>query len=120
MNVEDVAKAEPLILTLADLARRAGKITLDYYQTDLKIDRKSDFSPVTEAHRNTHTFLRAEIATLFPGDTVVGEEFGETNGVRGGRRWIIDPIDGTKAFIHGVPLFGVMIGIEEKREMIAG
>ena len=105
--------------TLEDLARRAGAITLEHFRAGVKVETKADQSPVSIADRSTEEFLRAEIARLFPGDTIVGEEFGETTGSTG-RRWIVDPIDGTKSFIHGVPLYGVMIGLEEDGEIVAG
>lgn len=110
-----------LIVTLEDLARRAGDITLKYFQNpDLAVESKNDASPVTIADRETEQFIRDEISRQFPGDVVVGEEFGESLGEAGARRWIVDPIDGTKSFIHGVPLYGVMIGVEENGQMRAG
>jgi len=109
-----------LIETLADLARRAGAITLQYYQTGIQVETKADESPVTIADRNTEKFLREEIAKLFPDDCVMGEEFGESAGKPGARKWIVDPIDGTKSFVRGVPLYGVMIGVEEAGEIVAG
>src|SRR4051794_30159021 len=105
-----------LMSTLTTLATQAGEITLRYFQnSDLAVETKVDESPVTIADRETETFLRSEITRLFPGDAVVGEEFGETSGSGSpdSRRWIVDPIDGTKSFIHGVPLYGVMIGVEQ-------
>lgn len=110
-----------LIDVLEDLSRRAGEITLKYFQNpELAVEAKADESPVTIADRETEQFIRAEVARLYPGDVVIGEEFGEGPGAEGARRWIVDPIDGTKSFIHGVPLYGVMIGVEENGEMIAG
>ncbi len=110
-----------LLKTLETLARQAGDITLKYFQnTDLVVEAKSDESPVTIADRETEQFIRNEVARLFPGDVVIGEEFGEGPGEAGARRWIVDPIDGTKSFIHGVPLYGVMIGVEEDGKMVAG
>lgn len=104
--------------TLQELSQRAGEITLKYFQTNLEIIQKNDLSPVTIADRETEQFLRTEIERRFPGDTILGEEYG-TSGT-GGRKWIIDPIDGTKTFVHGVPLYGVLIGIEEDGEIVAG
>src|SRR5262249_49566129 len=90
----------------------AGQLILEYYQSaGLAVDRKRDKSPVTVADRRAEEFLRAEIAREFPGDGVLGEEFGEQPGTNG-FRWILDPIDGTKSFIHGVPLFGTLVGVE--------
>lgn len=110
-----------LLETLESLARQAGDITLKYFQNpELAVEAKQDESPVTVADRETEQFIRDEIARLFPGDVVIGEEFGEGPGEAGARRWIVDPIDGTKSFIHGVPIYGVMIGVEEDGEVIGG
>lgn len=101
-------------------AREAGKIILRYYQsTGLTIDRKKDTSPVTIADRTAEEFIRGEIRKSFPADSVLGEEFGETAGTSG-FRWILDPLDGTKSFIHGVPLFGTMIGVEYQNQCVVG
>ena len=94
------------------LAVKAGEITLKYYcSPTLTHDRKGDNSPVTVADREAEQFLRAELIKAFPGDGVLGEEFGETAGTSG-YRWILDPIDGTKSFIVGVPMYSVLIGLE--------
>jgi histidinol-phosphatase len=95
-----------------DAAREAGKLTLRYFQRDdLQIDLKSDATPVTVADREAEQLLRRKIAAAFPQDGILGEEFGEQAGMSG-YRWILDPIDGTKSFVHGVPLYGVLIGVE--------
>jgi histidinol-phosphatase len=100
-------------------ARRAGEIVMPYYQGDVVVQTKDDGSPVTLADRGAEEQLRRMIRERFPGDGLLGEEFGETPGTSG-RRWILDPIDGTKAFIRGVPLFGVLIGLEEDGEAVLG
>ncbi len=92
-------------------AWQAGRITLRHFQTGIAVDRKSDDSPVTEADRAAEREIAGLIQDRFPDDAIVGEEFGDRDG-RTGRRWIIDPIDGTKSFVHGVPLYGVMICVE--------
>lgn len=93
-------------------AVEAGKLTLRYFQSaNLQVERKSDQSPVTIADREAEQLLRDRIAKQFPQDGILGEEFGETPG-ESGVRWILDPIDGTKSFISGVPLYGTMVGIE--------
>ncbi len=103
-----------------ELAEKAGTLILSYYRSSsLEVHSKRDDSPVTEADRHAEKLIREELAVLFPDDGVFGEEFDEK--VSGnGRRWILDPIDGTRSFIHGVPLFGVMIGLEIDREMKLG
>jgi histidinol phosphatase-like enzyme (inositol monophosphatase family) len=97
----------------------AGRITLAYFQTALDVERKADQSPVTIADRSAEEKLRALIRARYPGDAIVGEEFGEKSGTTG-YRWILDPIDGTKSFIHGVPLYGVMVAVEREGRAIAG
>jgi histidinol phosphatase-like enzyme (inositol monophosphatase family) len=102
------------------IAREAGKITLDYFRRDgLEVERKGDDTPVTIADRRAEEHLRTRIAEAFAHDPVVGEELTDQPG-NSPFRWIVDPIDGTKAFIHGVPLFGTLIGIEYEGEPVAG
>ncbi|MDB5389441.1 MAG: inositol monophosphatase [Planctomycetaceae bacterium] len=98
----------------------AKTLILGYYQAaELEVERKRDSSPVTAADKGAEQLLRAEIAQKFPGDGVLGEEFGDTPG-SSGFRWILDPIDGTKSFIHGVPLFGTLIGLEYEGQCVLG
>src|SRR3990172_1639234 len=100
-------------------AEEAGRITLRYFQGHFEVDTKPDASYVTVADREAEAFVRAAIEWRFPEDGVVGEEFGELR-PEARRRWIIDPIDGTFSFVHGVPLYGVLIGVEEDGEPLAG
>lgn len=101
-------------------ARRAGDFTLTHFQRDdLAVETKSDASPVTVADRGAEQLLRAAIAATFPHDAILGEEFGEQSGTSG-YRWILDPIDGTKSFISGVPLYGTLIGIERDGRSVVG
>jgi histidinol-phosphatase len=94
------------------IAVEAGKLTLKYFQNAaLAVEQKADNSPVTVADREAEELLRERIHKHFPRDGVLGEEFGEEAG-ESGVRWILDPIDGTKSFISGVPLYGTMVGIE--------
>ena len=103
-----------------DAARRAGELILGYYQSsDLVVDRKGDSSPVTAADRGAEKLLRDEIAGTFPDDGVLGEELGEKPSTNG-YRWILDPIDGTKSFVHGVPLYGTLIGLEYEGRCVLG
>src|SRR5262245_8488069 len=90
-------------------ARQAGDFTLTHFQTaTLAVETKADASPVTVADRGAEQLLRTAIAAAFPNDAILGEEFGEQPGTSG-YRWILDPIDGTKSFISGVPLYGTLI-----------
>ncbi len=103
-----------------DTSRKAGELTLSFFRSkSLKVDAKRDDTPVTEADRKAEELIRSRIEKAFPEDGIFGEEFGDKIG-RSGRRWILDPIDGTRSFIHGVPLYGVMIGLEVEREMLLG
>ena len=103
-----------------EVATAAGKITLEFFQSsDLKVDRKSDASPVTEADRAAELLIRARIESVFPHDGWVGEEFGIREGTSG-YRWIIDPIDGTKSFVSGVPLYATLIGLEYEGDAVLG
>ena len=93
-------------------AKQAGEITLRYFQQDnFAVEMKQDASPVTIADQESEQHLRDQIAAAFPDDAILGEEYGEKTGTSG-YRWILDPIDGTKSFVYGVPLYGTLIGIE--------
>lgn len=97
-----------------EMAQEAGELILRYYQhPELAVEAKADDSPVTIADREAEKLLRERITARFPDDAILGEEFGEHPGTNGWR-WILDPVDGTKSFVHGVPLFGTLIGIEKE------
>ena len=101
-------------------AREAGAITLEYFRRDdLQVERKADHSPVTAADRAAETHLRARISAAFPDDAILGEELADRPGTSG-FRWILDPIDGTKSFIHGVPLYGTLVGVEHNGQTTLG
>lgn len=102
------------------IAREAGLHTLNYFQrADLAVELKSDASPVTVADREAEQHLRQRIAERFADDAILGEEFGEQNGTTG-YRWILDPIDGTKSFVHGVPLYGTLVAVEHGGRSVIG
>ena len=102
-----------------EIAREAGAITLQYFKGSFATERKSDNSFVTTADREAERFLRRQIEQTFPDDAILGEEEGEKSG-GSGKRWIIDPIDGTYSFVHGVPLYAVLIGLEVSAESLLG
>lgn len=103
-----------------DIAREAAELILGYYRVDgLTIERKADESPVTVADRGAEELLRKRIENRFPADGILGEEFGEKSSTNG-FRWILDPIDGTKAFMHGVGQFGTLIGLEQGDDVVLG
>lgn len=100
-------------------AREAGAVTLRYFGPGLDHERKPDGTPVTRADREAERLLRERIAARFPDHGILGEEEGE---IRPGAsiRWIVDPIDGTKSFMRGVPLYGVLVGVEVDGEPVVG
>jgi myo-inositol-1(or 4)-monophosphatase len=95
-----------------ETAYLAGRLTLGFFQTGIQPDLKPDESPVTIADKRAEELIRSRIETAYPDCAILGEEFGETDREGASRRWIIDPIDGTKAFIHGVPLYSVLLALE--------
>ena len=100
-------------------AIEAGELVLGYYGGRLAYEDKLDGTPVTAADRRSEEMLRECIATRFPNHAVLGEEYGESN--PGARvRWVLDPVDATRSFMRGVPLFGVLIGIEVAGEPVVG
>ena len=114
---------EPTLQDLLDFAQdiawNAGKITLRYFGTGVVPEFKQDQSPVTVADREAEDYLRSRITSQFPDHGILGEEWGTLN--EGARyRWILDPIDGTKSFVQGVPLYGVLVGLERDGEPILG
>jgi histidinol-phosphatase len=103
---------QPYLTFARQLAYRAGRITLSHYNKGIQHDLKQDESPVTLADRATEEFIRGEIEKNFPTHAIVGEEYGETAGDANPFRWIVDPIDGTKSFMKGVPFYSVLIALE--------
>lgn len=111
-SVECDKSMTPDLQFALEMAEEAGRLTLTYFsRKSLRVFTKRDASPVTEADRKAEELIRNFITSQYPQDGVLGEEFDECPSANR-RRWIIDPIDGTKAFIHGVPLYGVMIALE--------
>src|SRR5438128_5901174 len=101
------------------IAREAGAMTLQYFKGSFAAERKADNSFVTIADRETERFLRRQIEQTFPDDAILGEEELAKPGTSG-RRWILDPIDGTYSFVHGVPLYAVLIGLEVDADPLLG
>ena len=100
--------------------RKASELILGYYQSKgLRVETKKDHSPVTVADREAEALIRTNIVREFPGDGAMGEELG-TFPSSNGFNWILDPVDGTKSFIHGVPLFGTLIGLEYEKRLVIG
>jgi len=102
------------------LAQRAGELTLGYFRSaGLAVDWKEDGTPVTRADREAERLIREALELSHPGDGILGEEEDE-KASKTGRRWIIDPIDGTKAFTHGVGLYSNLLALEDERGIVLG
>ena len=111
----DFAAALSLAGQLADVARA---IALRHFRTPLAVERKGDGSPVTVADRGIETQMRRMIRAAFPGHAIRGEEFAPEGS--GGFTWVLDPIDGTKSFVTGYPLFGSLIALLQGDRPVLG
>jgi histidinol phosphatase-like enzyme (inositol monophosphatase family) len=101
------------------VARIAGDVAQRHFRSGLTVEIKQDGSPVTLADREAERAARDWLASTFPADGVLGEEYGEQPAAAG-RRWIIDPIDGTKSFLRGVPLWGTLVALCDRTSVLAG
>ena len=108
-----------LLEAVSDVARAAGAVALRHFTSTLTVEQKPDGSPVTIADRTAEHCARDWIRARFPEDGVLGEELGAVR-QDARRRWIIDPIDGTKSFVRGVPLWGTLVGVCEDDGVVAG
>jgi len=113
-------------VTLADdldlahsLADAADAITLDRFRAlDLQVDTKPDLTPVSDADRSVERSLRGLVQAARPGDALLGEEYGADGD--GPRRWVVDPVDGTKNFVRGVPVWATLIALQVEGEVVVG
>jgi myo-inositol-1(or 4)-monophosphatase len=105
---------------VVDVASQAGQVTLEYFQTGVQVDLKDDQTPVTIADRKAEELIRRRIEVQYPRHAVWGEEGGEKAVAGATHRWFIDPIDGTKSFIRGVPLYAVLLGLEIEGQIEVG
>jgi histidinol phosphatase-like enzyme (inositol monophosphatase family) len=107
---------------IEDLARAAGEVILPFFRTNLSVQDKSGkkaFDPVTEADRAAEAIIRSRILTHFPAHGIVGEEFGSHQ--KGAEFvWVVDPIDGTRSFVCGIPLWGTLIGLLRNGSPVLG
>jgi histidinol phosphatase-like enzyme (inositol monophosphatase family) len=103
---------QSFLATAHALADRAGAVILPHFRTDQAVDHKGGglFDPVTAADRNAEAAIREKIAEVFPAHGILGEEFGASAGETE-YCWVIDPIDGTRSFIIGLPIWGTLIGL---------
>jgi len=102
-----------------EIAKKGGQHTLNYFNKSFEVERKSDDSPVTIADRQAESIMREQIVDRFPEHGIIGEEHGRRN-EESAIQWILDPIDGTKSFIHGVPLYTTLIGVVVDNEPVVG
>jgi histidinol-phosphatase len=107
------------LATAAEAALAAGAIQLDKRNNILRVEEKSDRTPVTEVDRLCETVIREMILKRFPDDGFLGEETGEEKGTSG-RKWIVDPLDGTRPYIRGLPTFSALIALEDGGELALG
>jgi len=115
----DPAELAELLEFARAIAREAGRIAGEAFGARLAAERKPDDTLVTETDRRAESLLRERLAARCPRDGVIGEEHGAIEGETG-RRWTVDPIDGTRSFVHGVPLYGVLIGLLAGDEAVLG
>lgn len=108
------------ILTFAQqVCHEAGRLTVGYFRRSLEVIQKADDSPVTIADREAEQFVRSAIEKKFPNHSIMGEEHG-TKESSSTWKWYIDPIDGTKAFIHGIPFYTMLVGVTREGRSVAG
>jgi len=115
----NVISPASLLEATQEAGRIAGAAALRHFRTELDVKSKDDGSPVTIADREAESVVRDWIGRRFPDDGIEGEELGVVR-PDAPRRWVIDPIDGTKTFIRGVPLWGTLIAVVERSEVLAG
>jgi histidinol-phosphatase len=115
----NASELRALLRFAVSLAKGAGEITLGHFRNLREVARKADGTLVTAADREAESYLRARIEKRFSADAIIGEEQGERRG-SSGRCWIIDPLDGTYSFARGIPLYGVLIGLEIDGEPALG
>ncbi len=116
-----MAEKQSLFAFFEEIAEAAAAATLPYFRTQMSIDNKlaGGFDPVTEADKSAERAIRAIIERDYPDDGILGEEYGLVR-ENAARRWVIDPVDGTRAFISGLPVWGTLVGLTEDNIAIAG
>lgn len=119
MSPDKKGEAALLLEAAQELARRTGSVALRHFRSALTVESKTDGSPVTIADRTAEETARHWITQRFPEDGILGEEYGAHQpGAR--RRWLIDPIDGTKTYVRGVPLWGTLIAVCAGEQVLVG
>ncbi len=115
MNPEWRARFDQAVIA----AKQAAQLALRYFDANVPVEWKQDLTPVTVADREAEALLKKSLLGRFPSDGFLGEESGHTPS-SSGFRWIIDPIDGTRSFVRGIPLWATLVGLEHHGEQIAG
>jgi histidinol-phosphatase len=115
-NMHDL---KTMLEVASEAAMLGGKRTLAYFNAGVTVETKADASPVTIADRESELAIRARIKASYPEHSILGEEGGFETG-NPDFKWIIDPLDGTKTFVRGVPLYGVLVGLEIEGEVVVG
>lgn len=110
---------DQVLVVAIEAAKAAGEIALHYFRSNLTVETKADRTPVTRADRECEAKIVEILSARFPDHGFLGEEMGERSG-KSDARWIIDPIDGTKNFIRGIPFFATLIALEEAGEVTTG
>src|SRR6185503_13786150 len=114
-----MAEVDAFLSLAVDLAEAAGAAIRPYFRQPIAVDDKPDLSPVTAADREAEAAMRRLIAARFPDHGIIGEEYGRER-EDAEFVWVLDPIDGTKSFISGVPLFGTLIALANRGRPILG
>ena len=110
----------PLLQAAEEMARAAGDLLLECARAGVTVEHKGEVDLVTRADRASEAFLVGEITRRFPGHSILAEEGGGCEGTPGAPRWIVDPLDGTTNFAHGLPLWSVSVGVQSGEELLAG
>jgi histidinol-phosphatase len=119
MILSGMTDLKTMLEVASEAAMLGGKRTLAYFNAGVTVETKADASPVTIADRESELAIRARIRASYPEHSILGEEGGFETG-NPDFKWIIDPLDGTKTFVRGVPLYGVLVGLEIEGEVRVG
>ncbi len=117
LNAEELQDARSFA---EQIAQEAGELTLGYFRKPIEVERKLDNSPVTIADRESESLLRERILHRYPEHAVIGEEFGEGGDHGSSFTWVLDPIDGTKSFVKGIPLYCVLVALLHEQQPLLG
>ena len=116
IQVDDL---EDILEAATEIAEQAARLAFSYFRQPILIEIKENQTPVTVADKKTEEFIRKSLLETFPGFGILGEELGEES-THNQYVWTVDPIDGTRSFVRGIPLFGTLIGLLDRGEPIGG